>query len=121
MEIHHLVEQFQGVAPVDKGFLDPRGQTLLQNQGVVVVVANGKNRKAASAHPKPLLLNLMLKACAKWRKKVQTVASPLTEGFAVAGIHVHDLWHFQHRLIRKVLADPQRLGPHRRCGTQPPA
>ncbi len=28
----------------------------------------------------------------------------LTERFAVARLRVHDLWHYQHRLIRKILA-----------------
>jgi hypothetical protein len=28
----------------------------------------------------------------------------LTERFGVNHIRVHDLWHFQHRLIRKILA-----------------
>ena len=32
------------------------------------------------------------------------MGSHLTERFAVARIRVHDLWHFHHRLIRKVLA-----------------
>jgi len=47
---------------------------------------------------------LLLKLCARLRKGVETVGSHLTERFAVARIRVHDLWHFQHRLIRKVLA-----------------
>ena len=34
---------------------------------------------------------------------IETVGSHLTEHFAVAA-PVHDLWHYQHRLIRKVLA-----------------
>lgn len=38
------------------------------------------------------------------RKGVETVGSHLTERFAVARLRVHDLWHFQHRLLRKVLA-----------------
>jgi len=45
-----------------------------------------------------------LKVGAKWPKKVETVASHLSERFAVARIRVHDLWHFLHRLIRKILA-----------------
>ncbi len=94
-----LVEEFEGIAPADKGFLDPWTQTLLQNQGVTVVVSKRKNMKTDSPHPPALL-----KACAKWRKKVETVASHLTERFAVGRIRVHDLWHFQHRLIRKILA-----------------
>ncbi|HEX8235275.1 MAG TPA: transposase [Abditibacteriaceae bacterium] len=94
-----LVEEFQGIAPADKGFLDPFMQERLQSRGVEVVVPNRQNMKAPSPHCKALL-----KVCARWRKKVETVASHLTERFAVARIRVHDLWHFQHRLIRKVLA-----------------
>jgi hypothetical protein len=35
---------------------------------------------------------------------VETVGSHLTERFAVKKIRAHNLWHFQHRLIRKVLS-----------------
>lgn len=94
-----LVEEFEGLAPADKGFLDPFAHSLLQTRGVLVVAPQRKNMKAASPHPKALR-----RACAKWRKKVETVAAHLTERFAVARIRAHDLWHFQHRLIRKVLA-----------------
>ncbi len=47
---------------------------------------------------------MWLRACACIRKCVETVGSHLTERFALARIRAHDLWHFQHRLIRKVLA-----------------
>ena len=57
-------------------------------------------RKRMTTHHSPTLLKL----CARLRKGVETVGSHLTERFAVARIRVHDLWHFQHRLIRKVLA-----------------
>ena len=46
----------------------------------------------------------MLKICARWRKRVETVGSHLTERCGVVRIRVCDLWHFQHRLIRKILA-----------------
>ena len=46
----------------------------------------------------------LLTACARVRKVVETVGSHLTERFGVERIRVHDLWHYQHRLIRKVLA-----------------
>jgi len=32
------------------------------------------------------------------------VGAQLTERFAVARLRVHDMWHFHHRLIRKILA-----------------
>jgi hypothetical protein len=95
-----LVEEFEGLAPADKGFIDPFGQALLEvRHQVQVVTAPRRNMKAPSPHEPALL-----KACARWRKKIETVGSHLTERFAVARIRVHDLWHFQHRLIRKVLA-----------------
>ena len=47
---------------------------------------------------------MLLNICARWCKCVETVGSPLTERFAVVRLRVHDLWHFQHRLIRNVLA-----------------
>lgn len=40
----------------------------------------------------------------KLRKRVEAVGSHLTERFGVARIRVHDLWHFQPPLMRKVLA-----------------
>jgi len=43
-------------------------------------------------------------AARRWRKLIETVGSHLTERFAIARIRVHDLWHYQHRVIRKVLA-----------------
>ena len=46
----------------------------------------------------------LLKASARWRKRIETVGSQLTERFAIARIRVRDLWHFHHRVIRKVLA-----------------
>ena len=46
----------------------------------------------------------VLKTCARWRKRVETVGSQLTDRFAVGRMRVRDLWHFQHRLIRKILA-----------------
>lgn len=93
-----LVEGFAGLVPADKGFIDTFRQALLaERHGVFVVTAP---RKGMTTPHSPTLL----KACARLRKGVETVGSHLTERFAVARIRVHDLWHFQHRLIRKVLA-----------------
>lgn len=97
-----LVEGFSGLTPADKGFLDPYGHALLEaGQGVVVVAPARQKMRHAPASTVPRWLR---KACGKWRKKIETVGSQLTEHFGVARIRVHDLWHFQHRLIRKILA-----------------
>ncbi|MGI8655123.1 MAG: IS982 family transposase, partial [Pyrinomonadaceae bacterium] len=59
------------------------------------------------------------KFCSRIRKIVETVGSHLTERFAVARIRVHDLWHFQHRLIRKVLAHTVMVFLNLRLGRDP--
>lgn len=93
-----LVEGFAGLVPADKGFIDAyRPSVVAERHGVVVVTPPRKGM--TTPHP-PVLLRL----CARLRKGVKTVGAHLTERFAVARIRVHDLWHFQHRLSRNVLA-----------------
>jgi hypothetical protein len=93
-----LVEGFAGLVSADKGFIDAfRHLRLAQRHGVVVVTPP---RKGMTTPHSPTLLKL----CARLRKGVETVGAHLTERFAVARLRVHDLWHFHHRLIRKVLA-----------------
>jgi hypothetical protein len=93
-----LVEGFSGLCPADKGFIDPFRQPLLYDRYGVKIVTPVKSNMSEQ-HPRSLR-----KFCSRIRKIVETVGSHLTERFAVAKIRVHDLWHFQHRLIRKVLA-----------------
>ena len=93
-----LVEGFAGLCPADKGFIDPFRQPLLFDRyGVKIITPARSNMK--EEHPRALR-----RFCSRIRKIVETVGSHLTERFAVNAIRVHDLWHFQHRLIRKVLA-----------------
>jgi len=93
-----LVEGFAGLVPADKGFIDAFRQELLAERHGVVVVTPPRKGMITSHSPS------LLRLCARLRKGVETVGSHLTERFAVARIRVHDFWHFQHRLVRKVLA-----------------
>ncbi len=89
---------FAGRVPADKGFIAALRQALLADrQGVFVITAP---RQRLTTPPSPTLL----KVCARLRKGSETVGAPLTERFSVARMRVHELWHFQHRLIRKMLA-----------------
>lgn len=95
-----LVEDRTGTVAADKGFWDPFGQALLEaQQGVVVVVSKRKNMKQPENHP-----SFVQRACRYWRKRIETVGSQLVEHFALDRIRVRDLWHLQHRIIRKVLS-----------------
>jgi hypothetical protein len=44
------------------------------------------------------------RAYRRLRKAVEGLGAHLTERIALARLRVHDPWHIQHRLIRKVLA-----------------
>lgn len=93
-----LVDGFAGLVPADKGFIDTLRQALLEERHGVLVVTPPRKGMATSTTPR------LVKACRRIRKRVETVGSQLTERFAIARIRVRDLWHFQQRLIRKVLA-----------------
>ena len=93
-----LVADFAGVVPADNGVIDAVRQTLLAERHGVLLVTPPRKRMQATFAP------AVLKRCARWRKRVETVGTHLTERFAIARIRVRNLWHFQHRLIRKVLA-----------------
>jgi hypothetical protein len=96
--LEELVENFAGAVPADKGFIDAVRQVLLQErQGVTVITPARKNM----TENLPFQLRRL---CQRWRKRVETVGSQLTERFAIERIRVRDVWHFQHRIIRKVLA-----------------
>lgn len=93
-----LLEGFVGVAPADKGFIDEyRHALLLERYRILVVTPARKNMKTD-------LPKTLRQFCKRVRKFVETVGSHLTERFQIDQIRVHDLWHFQHRLIRKILA-----------------
>ena len=93
-----LPEGFEGIAPADKGFIDEFRQCLLlKRHGILVVTPPRKNMKAA-------LPESLLKFCKYIRKRIETVGSQLTCRFKADRIRVHDIQHFQHRLIRKILA-----------------
>jgi hypothetical protein len=93
-----LLEDFEGRAPADKGFMDAFRHALLSGKHGITVVTPPRKGMTTDL-PKRLL-----KYCYRLRKYVETVGSHLTERFRVDHIRVHDLWHFQHRLIRQILA-----------------
>lgn len=93
-----LIAGFDGVVPADKGFVDAsRQQELARKRHVELVTPARKNMKVQP----PLIVRLI---CRRWRKLVETVGSHLTERFHIAQTRARDMWHYQHRLIRKVLA-----------------
>jgi hypothetical protein len=109
-----LVEGYAGgILAADKGFIDQYQHAILAKHQGIHVVTPPRGRMTLT---QPLCL---VRACARWRKIVETVGSQLTEHFAVARIRVRDLWHFQSRLIRKVLAHTIGVFLNLQRGRQP--
>ena len=46
----------------------------------------------------------LMKQYMRFRKGIETVISQLTERFSINRIRTRDLWHYKHRITRKVLA-----------------
>jgi hypothetical protein len=87
-----------GLLAADKGCIDQyQHASLAEPQGMHVVTPP----RARMTLTRPLCV---VRAGARGRKIVEPVGSQLTEHVAGARIRVRDLWHFQSRLIRKVLA-----------------
>lgn len=93
-----LLDGFTGCAPADKGFIDAFRQQLLADRQQVVLITPPRRNMPSTWEP------AVLRRCARIRKRIETVGSHLTEVFALTRSRTHDLWHCQHRVIRKVLA-----------------
>jgi hypothetical protein len=93
-----LVAAFEGIAVGDKGFIDSaRQDELPQRRNLFLATPTRKNMKQQAS---PVVRTL----CRRWRKRIETVASHLTERFRLTQVRAHDLWHYFHRLVRLVLA-----------------
>jgi Transposase DDE domain len=93
-----LIHGVEGIVLADKGFLDTARQARLPaTRNVLLITPLRRNMH-------PPLPPLHSHLCRRWRKRIETVASHLTERFQIDHTRAHDLWHFQLRLLRKILA-----------------
>lgn len=93
-----LIGGFEGIAVGDKGFLDRLRQAELpERRNILLATPARKNMKEQPSRP-------IRKLIQRWRKRVETVASHLTQRFQIAQTRTHDVWHFFHRIVRHVLA-----------------
>ena len=94
-----LLDGFQqGTILADKGFIDAYRQAVLAQRGVYLVAQTRKNMAPLD------LPQAVRKQFRRWRKKIETVIAQLAGRFQIERIRARDLWHFQSRLVRKILA-----------------
>jgi hypothetical protein len=96
--VEALSEGASRVVVGDKGFIDQVRQALLVERHALTLITPPRANMPTSWSP------LVLRTSARIRKRIETVPAHLTDFFAVTHSRTHDLWHLQHRLIRKVLA-----------------
>jgi hypothetical protein len=108
-----LLAGFTGVAIGDKGFLDANRQQQLARKRSIELLTPARRNMACQL---PLPLQRLTR---RWRKLIETVASQLAGRFAIEQIRVRDLWHLQHRIIRKVLAHTLALVFNLQLGRSP--
>ncbi len=93
-----LISGFEGIVVADKGFIDSTRQAELPaRRNVLLATPPRKNMKL---RPPEVVRQL----CRRWRTRIETVGSHLTERFHIDQTRAHDLLHYQHRLLRKILA-----------------
>ena len=94
-----LLDGFQqGTILADKGFIDAHRQAILAQRNINLVAQTRKNMAALD------LPHAVRRQFRRWRKKIETVIAQLAGRFQIERIRARDLWHFQSRLVRKILA-----------------
>jgi len=116
-DVNHLgslIEGFSGTVPADKGFIDEYQQELwLETQQTQVVTPVRKNMKSSLEEVK------LVKKTKYWRKLVETVGSQLVERFQISKIKVKDLWHYQNRILRKIMSHTVAVFLNMQIGNKP--
>jgi hypothetical protein len=116
-DVNHLgtlIEGFAGIVPADKGFIDAYQNQLWQKRQQTQVITPIKSNMKSS--PEQIEL---VKKTKYWRKLVETVGSQLTERFQISKIKVKDLWHYQNRIIRKILSHTIGVYLNMQIGNKP--
>jgi hypothetical protein len=108
-----LLAGFTGVALGDKGFIDAIRQQELALKRSIELLTPARRNMALQLPPSVQRLTR------RWRKLIETVGSQLAGRFAIEQIRVRDLWHLQHRIIRKVLAHSLALVFNLQLGRSP--
>ncbi len=116
-DVNHLgslIEGCSGIISADKGFIDEYQQEMWQEtQQTQIVTPNRKNMENSPEQIK------LVKKTKYWRKLVETVNSQLTERFQITKIKVKDLWHYQNRIIRKIMSHTVAVYLNLQIGNKP--
>lgn len=113
--IDELLKGFRGGMVLgDKGFISKDKKAELLNKGIDLQTPKRKNMKLKESQPK-----WFIKWMSKARRLIETVGSQLTGRFHIETIRVRNMWHFQSRLIRKILSHTVAVFLNIKLGHEP--
>jgi hypothetical protein len=129
-----LLEGFRGGLILgDKGFISKEKKAELKQIEINLQTPFRKNMKerereretereteTGSYFPSPLLMNIMnMKWLNRMRRLIETVGSQLVGRYHIEAIRVRNCWHFQSRLIRKILSHTVAVFLNIKLGREP--
>jgi hypothetical protein len=107
-----IVEGMRGVVIGDRNYHSPRTKEELLGTMGVELLAPFSSKKRDPAPKRSVLLS-------RFRYRIDTVFSQLTERFSIKRVWAKDLWHLTARLLRKVLSHTVAFLLNHRIGNQP--
>jgi hypothetical protein len=110
--VPEIVEGMRGVVIGDRNYHSPRTKEELLGTMGVELLAPFSSKKRDPAPKRSALLS-------RFRYRIDTVFSQLTERFSIKRVWAKDLWHLSARLLRKVLSHTVAFLLNHRIGNQP--
>jgi hypothetical protein len=110
--VPEIVEGMRGVVIGDRNYHSPRTKEELLGTMGVELLAPFSSKKRDPAPKRSVLLS-------RFRYRIDTVFSQLTERFSIKRVWAKDLWHLTARLLRKVLSHTVAFLLNHRIGNQP--
>jgi hypothetical protein len=93
-----LAEFTSGIVVGDRNYHSPKTEEeLAQSMGGIELLAPYSSKKRDPAPRRSALLS-------RFRYRIDTVFSQLTERYSIKRVWARDLWHLTSRLVRKVLS-----------------
>lgn len=109
--VPEIVEGTSGLLVGDRNYHSPKTKEQLEGIGIELL-APYSSKKRDPAPKKSALLS-------RFRYRIDTVFSQLTERYCVKRMWARDLWHLASRLLRKVLSHTVAFLLNHRMGNQP--
>ena len=109
--VPELVEFASGIVVGDRNYHSPKTTEELASMGVELLVPHSSKKR----DPTPIRSALL----SRFRYRIDTVFSQLTERYSIKRVWTRDMWHLTSRLLRKVLSHTVAFLLNHQVGNRP--